>query len=180
MITKGPLDRPADLQSPLPIQFLLAIAGMFIVFVEFSLAEWAVFYASAPLISLAFIFYLRMVFPDLLPLIIVFLMGILSEVICYDPLGVKTTALLLVAVITSSRSQTLIHSDFLDIWASFSTMCLLVSLFRLCIYIGFFFNVPDLASVANQTGMTILLFPIVYVLLVSFTSSAQRLFGFER
>ena len=180
MISKGPLERPADLQSPLPVQFLIAVAGMLLVLFEASLSQWAVFYTSVPFISLAFIFYLRMVFPRMLPLAVVFLMGILSEVISFDPLGVKTTVMLLVAVITSSRSQLLTHSDFLEIWASFSTMCLLVSAFRFVVYLGFFLNVPDLAALANQTGMTILLFPIVYVILVSFSNSAQRLFGFQR
>jgi len=50
----------------------------------------------------------------------------------------------------------------------------------LVVYLGFFFNVPDLAAIANQTGMTILLFPVVYVVLVSVSNSAQRLFGFQR
>jgi hypothetical protein len=74
----------------------------------------------------------------------------------------------------------LTHSDFLEVWASFSTMCLLVSAFRLVVYLGFFFNVPDLAAIANQTGMTILLFPVVYVVLVSVSNSVKRLFGFQR
>lgn len=180
MTSKGPLERPADLQSPLPFQFLIAVAGMLLVLFEASLSQWAVFYTSVPLISLAFIFYLRMIYPGMLPLVVVLLMGILSEVVCAEPLGVKTTAMLLVSVITSSRSQQLMHSEFLEIWASFSTMCLLVSAFRLIVYLCFFFNIPDLAAIANQTGMTILLFPIVYVVLVSVSNSAQRLFGFQR
>ncbi len=180
MMSKGPLERPADLQSPLPFQFLICVAGMLLVLFEASLSQWAVFYTSVPLISLSFIFYLRMINPAMLPLMAVFLMGILSEIVCADPLGVKTTAMLLIAVITTSRSQQLTHSDFLEVWASFSTMCLLVSAFRLVVYLGFFFNVPDLAAIANQTGMTILLFPVVYVVLVSVSNSAQRLFGFQR
>jgi hypothetical protein len=180
MMSKGPLESPADLQSLLPFKFLVAAAGMLLILFEASLSQWAIFYTSVPLISLAFIFYLRMMHPGMLPLVVVLVMGVLSEVICADPLGVKTTAILFVSVITSSRSQQLMHSDFLEIWASFSTMCLLVSTFRLIVYLGFFFNVPDLAAIANQTGMTILLFPIVYVVLVSVSNSAQRLFGFQR
>jgi hypothetical protein len=109
MMSKGPLERPADLQSPLPVQFLIAVAGMLLVLFEASLSQWAVFYTSVPFISLAFIFYLRMVFPRMLPLAVVFLMGILSEVISFDPLGVRTTVMLLVAcdnIITFATAYT--------------------------------------------------------------------------
>ncbi len=86
MMSKGPLERPADLQSPLPFQFLICVAGMLLVLFEASLSQWAVFYTSVPLISLSFIFYLRMINPAMLPLMAVFLMGILSEIVCSDPL----------------------------------------------------------------------------------------------
>ena len=48
----GPLDRPADLQSVLPIQVLCALGGLFMVLVEGALAHWSIFHSSAPLIAL--------------------------------------------------------------------------------------------------------------------------------
>ena len=39
------LDRPADLQSVLPIQVLCALGGLFMVLVEGALAHWSIFIA---------------------------------------------------------------------------------------------------------------------------------------
>ena len=58
----SPLDRPAELSSPLPIQILLAIFGCFLVLLEGAFAQWKVFFASAPLLVLAYVFYMNLFF----------------------------------------------------------------------------------------------------------------------
>ena len=43
----GPLDKPADLQSVLPVQILCGLAGLLFVLFEGALAQWSIFYNSA-------------------------------------------------------------------------------------------------------------------------------------
>ncbi len=44
----SPLERPAELSSPLPIQILLAIFGCFLVLLEGAFAQWQVFLPLRP------------------------------------------------------------------------------------------------------------------------------------
>ena len=59
----------ADFQSVLPLhRLLVAIFGLFLVFLEVGLAQIPMFYGSAaPYLSLIFIYYLRLHHPDVMP-----------------------------------------------------------------------------------------------------------------
>jgi len=155
----GPLDRPAELGSPLPVQVLLAIFGCFLVLLEGAFAQWKVFFASAPLLTLAYVFYMNLFFSNQLSIVSVFIMGLFSELMFFEMPGLNATALVLAATLTRWRSISLIHSDFIEIWSAFSLIAL--------------FGLPDMRDIFVQTGMTILLFPIFYVLLVSAVSASQ-------
>ena len=169
----GPLDRPAELGSPLPVQVLLAIFGCFLVLLEGAFAQWKVFFASAPLLTLAYVFYMNLFFSNQLSIVSVFIMGLFSELMFFEMPGLNATALVLAATLTRWRSISLIHSDFIEIWSAFSLIALFFSGFKIVIYAVSFFGLPDMRDIFVQTGMTILLFPIFYVLLVSAVSASQ-------
>ena len=88
----GPLDRPADLQSVLPIQVLCALGGLFMVLVEGALAHWSIFHSSAPLIALCYIYFMQIAYPFRLSLLAVLFMGLFSEIMFYHMLGTNCTA----------------------------------------------------------------------------------------
>lgn len=169
----SPLERPAELSSPLPIQILLAIFGCFLVLLEGAFAQWQVFFASAPLLVLAYVFYMNLFFANRLSIFAVFLIGLFSELMFFDMLGMSATALVLSAIITRWRSAVLIHSDFLEIWSAFSLIVLFYAAFKISVYAVIYFSFPDLSDIFLQAGMTILLFPVFYVLLVSAASAGQ-------
>ena len=91
----------------------------------------------------------------------------------FETLGMNATALALVALITRWRSPILIHSDFLEIWSAFSLIVLFFSSFKMTIYLLAYLSLPAISDIFLQAGMTILLFPIFYVLLVSAASAGQ-------
>ena len=91
MSVNSPLDSPADLRSTLPTQILIALAGLFLVFLEGSLSTWSIFYASVPLPTIAFIYYMRINHPHLLSLPVILLMGVFGEMMFFDMLGVRAT-----------------------------------------------------------------------------------------
>ena len=169
----SPLDRPAELSSPLPIQILLAIFGCFLVLLEGAFAQWKVFFASAPLLVLAYVFYMNLFFANRLSIIAVFLMGLFSELMFFEMLGMNATALALVAMLTRWRSPVLIHNEFLEIWSAFSLIVLFYSGFKITVYLLAYLSLPNLSDIFLQAGMTILLFPVFYVLLVSAASAGQ-------
>ncbi len=169
-MSMSPLENPAELNSSTPRQILILLSGLCLVFVEGALAQWNFFYASAPLLTLGFIYYLRIFYPQILSLFAVFLLGLFSEIMFYDILGSKCTVFTIIALMTTLRSQILIHADFLEIWSNFSIMCMLVCLFRIIIYFGFYYDLPSLDLIFYQAGMTILLFPLIFVLLLSLST----------
>ena len=57
----------ADFQSVLPYRLLVAIFGLFLVFLEVGFAQIPLFYGAAPYLSLIFIYYLRLHHPDVMP-----------------------------------------------------------------------------------------------------------------
>ncbi len=170
----NPLDRPAELDSPLPVQILLGLSGCFMVLIEGALGEWTVFYSSAPMVTLAFIFYMNLFYPSRLSILAVFVMGLFSELMFWQMLGVNATAYCMVALLTRWRASVLLHADFLEIWSAFSLLTFFVSSFELLAYVLFYFSAPDLTDIFLQAGMTILLFPVIYVLIMSAVSA--RLF----
>ena len=169
----SPLERPAVLSSPIPIQILLALFGCFLVLAEGAFAQWKVFFVAGPLLVLAYVFYMNLFFSNQLSIIAVFLIGLFSELMFFEMLGMNATALVLVALITRWRSPVLIHSDFLEIWSAFALIVLFFSSFKMVIYFIAYLSLPAISDIFLQVGMTILLFPIFYVLLVSAASAGQ-------
>ena len=74
----------------------------------------------------------------------------------------------------------LIHADFVEIWSNFSLMCIIVSLFQILIYFVFYFDLPSINLILYQSGMTILLFPLIFVLLLSLSSFLLKISSYKR
>ena len=175
----GPLDRPADLQSVLPVQILCALGGLFFVLFEGALAQWSIFYGSAPLLALCYIYFMFIAYPFRLSLLSVLLMGIFSEIMFFQMLGTNSVAFIIAALVTQWRASYLSDADFIEVWANLSLTVILVGIVKLVIYFISYFSVPDLSALLQQTGMTILLFPIFYVVLVSLSSVLVKVLSFQ-
>lgn len=174
----GPLDKPADLQSVLPVQVLCAVGGMFLVLVEGALAHWSIFHSSAPLLALSYIYFMQISYPFRLSLLSVLIMGLFSEVMFYQMLGTNSTAFVIAALVTQWRASVLRDADFIELWANFSIIAILTGTLKMVVYFISYFSVPDLSSLLQQTGMTALLFPVFYVVLVSVSSVLAKITAF--
>lgn len=175
----GPLDKPAELQSALPVQVLCAVTGFFVVLLQGALAHWSVFYSAVPLLTLGYIFFMQIAYPSRLPLLSVLCMGLFSEVMFFQMLGLNSTVFMIVALVTQWRSSHLHDADFIELWANFSLIVMLAGGIKLVIYFVSYFSFPDLSFVFQQTGITVLLFPIFYVILIILSSVLQRLTSFR-
>ena len=157
----------ADFSSNLPLQILLATLGLILVLLELSLAQWPIFHGAAPTLSLIFIYYMMIYHSKLLPIFIVFMMGIVSDVLLSDLVGGRATALILLAYAMQFRLLRLQQSDFSFLWADFAVSCGFVSIFQLTFFSLLNMAVPSLGPIVFQFGANLILFPLGFVLIFS-------------
>ena len=100
-------------------RFLVFGISLLIVFFEIALAKWSLFFGSAPMLSLCYIFTLLLLCPQLMSVITIILPSLLFEVMGGDMLGVRITAFYLVALLVTSRLVSNEHDDFISYWANF-------------------------------------------------------------
>jgi hypothetical protein len=70
-------------------------------------------------------------------------------------------------------------ADFIEIWANFSLIAILTGVIKILVYFISYFSIPDMSSLLQQIGMTALLFPVCYVVLVSVSSVMTKITAFE-
>lgn len=149
--------------APFQHRFLTVILCVFLVLVERGLAQWGLFFDSAPLISFLVVAYLGLFFPALMPIGSVFLIGLFCDFLSLDPFGMRSFSLTVFYVFIRWQSEPLREEDFITIWAQISLLFMVLSGARLVIYFALNWSLPDVLSLSYQTGMTILIFPIVFV-----------------
>jgi rod shape-determining protein MreD len=164
----------ADFQSDLPLQLLTAALGLTLVFLELAVAQWPVFYGSAPNLSLIFIYGMIMYHVKYMPVFTIFLIGIISDFLLSDLLGGRATSFMLLAYVMQLRLVRLLQSDFGQLWVDFAVSCAAVSLFQLLLFSAVNFAIPSLSPILFQIGATLILFPIGFVLIFAVHRLLQK------
>jgi rod shape-determining protein MreD len=155
----------ADFQSDLPLQLLMATLGLTLVLLELAIAQWPVFYGSAPNLSLIFIYGMIIFHGKYMPIFTIFLMGISGDFLLSDLLGGRAMSFMLLAYVMQLRLARLLQSDFGQLWVDFAVSCTAVSLFQLLLFSAVNFAIPSLSPILFQIGATLILFPIGFVLI---------------
>ena len=155
----------ADFQSDLPLQLLMATLGLTLVLLELAIAQWPVFYGSAPNLSLIFIYGMIIFHGKYMPIFTIFLMGINGDFLLSDLLGGRAMSFMLLAYVMQLRLARLLQSDFGQLWVDFAVSCTAVSLFQLLLFSAVNFAIPSLSPILFQIGATLILFPIGFVLI---------------
>ena len=106
-------------------------------------------------------------------------MGLFSEIMFYHMLGTNCTAFIVAALLTQWRAVVLRDADWIEIWANFSLIAILTGAIKMVVYFISYFSMPDFSSLLQQTGMTALLFPVCYVVLVSMSSVLAKVIAFQ-
>ena len=155
----------ADFQSDLPLQLLTAALGLALVILELVVAQWPVFYGSAPNLSLIFIYCMIIYHGKYMPIFTIFLMGIIGDFLLSDLLGGRATSYMLLTYLMQLRLVRLQQSDFGQLWFDFAVTCAAISLFQLLLFSAVNFAIPTLSPFLFQVGATLILFPIGFVLI---------------
>ncbi|MGA0309565.1 MAG: rod shape-determining protein MreD [Alphaproteobacteria bacterium] len=164
----------ADFQSDFPLQFLAGVVGMILVLLELGVAQWPFFYGAAPVLSLIFIHYMIIYHDKYMPVFVIFLMGIVGDVLLSDLLGGRATAFLLLTYVMQHRLVRLQQSDFGQLWLDFAVSCAAVSLFQLLLFSALNFRIPALSPILFQLGATLILFPIGFVIIFTIHRLLQK------
>jgi rod shape-determining protein MreD len=164
----------ADFQSDLPPQLLTAVFGLTLVLLELAVAQWPIFYGSAPNLPLIFIYYMIIYHGKYMPIFTIFLMGIIGDFLLSDLLGGRATSLMLLAYVMQLRLLRLQQSDFGQLWVDFAMSCAAVSLFQLLLFSAVNFAIPSLSPILFQVGATLILFPIGFLLIFSVHRLLQK------
>ena len=164
----------ADFKSDLPIQLLMAALGFALVLLELAVAQWPVFYGSAPNLSLIFIYYIIIYHGKYMPIFTIFLTGIIGDFLLSNLLGGRATSFMLLAYLMQLRLVRLQQSDFGQLWVDFALSCAAVSLFQLLLFSAVNFAIPSLSPILFQAGATLILFPIGFVLIFAVHRLLQK------
>ena len=165
----------ANFQSNLPKQFLVMFVAVLLVLLEVGLAQWPFFYGSSPLLSLVFMYFIMIYHDKLMPIMTVFIMGLVADSLMSDILGGRATALMLLSYAMRVGLLRLQQSDFMDLWVGFALSCSVVLLFQLFVFTAVHFAVPSLNPLLFQLGFTLMLFPIGFVMMFSLQRLLQSL-----
>jgi len=165
MIRRGRFFQKAELESDWPFQFLVVVVGMVLAMAEGGLALWPVFYGATPMLSLILLYWIALHHEKYVLLVTGFLIGLTSDILFSDLLGGRATAYIAVLFAMNWRRQKLLQGDFRDIWVEFAVMVFAVMLFQLVIFSALNLAIPALTPVIFQIGVTMILFPIGYVIL---------------
>ena len=170
MIKSGRYFAKAEFAIDWPVQFLVGVVGVLLVFFEGSLSLWSLFYGSTPLLLLVFLYWMMLHYEKFVPILLLFVIGLISDILFPGILGGRATTYILVFYYVSFRRGKLLQSDFMQIWLDFVIVVTGVMVFQLLMFSILNFAIPAITPILFQVGTTVILFPIGYLTLLSMAS----------
>jgi len=175
MTPRGRFFQKAEIDSDWPFQFLVVFFGIVLAIFEGSLALWPSFYGATPLLSLIFLYWVSLHHEKYVALVSGFLIGLASDLLFSDLIGGRATAYIAVVFVMNMRRPKLLQCEFRDLWVEFSVVTVGVMLFQLLAFCALNLAIPALTPVAFQIGVTMILFPIGYVILSAMNMAFNRI-----
>ena len=133
----------------------------FLVNIEISLGYFSIFYNATPsLLSIVLYLCLRK-FSINISNYILFILGLLYDVLLGSNIGVTSMFFLLFKYFTQYLNLSFIQNDFNDDWIYFT--CIFISSFIITFVLNIILNltIPDLSPVLFHVGVTLIIFPFV-------------------
>ncbi len=149
--------------------FLMTLALVVVGQLPFSLPGHA---SVTPFFVLMAVYYWELHRPDLLPVLAVFPIGLLQDVLEGEPLGVNAFVLVAVSWIVISQQRFFKGKSFLVVWWGFATVALLAAVLRWMLVSVLFGVAVSPWAIAFELALTVALYP---VLTVAFTLAHRAL-----
>ena len=127
------------------------------------------------MLSLIFLYWVALHHEKYVLLVTGFLIGLTSDILFSDLVGGRATVYIAVTFVMELRRQRLLQGDFREIWVDFSAVATAVAAFQFVIFSVLNLAIPSLTPVLFQVGLTMILFPIGYVILSTMSNAVQKL-----
>ncbi len=118
-----------------------------------------------PFLSLLAVYYWCIYKPQLMPVSMVFILGLLQDLLSGGPLGMMALALILVRTLVMGQGRQLPERGFLFNWLVFFIFALLFGLTTWTIASIYLKETQNLWNVLGQSMLTIAIFPVIFWLL---------------
>ncbi len=141
---------------------------LLIIFIALNVVSYSVPFTGQvkPLFVLMFIFLWSVYRPKLFPAVLLFLCGILLDLLSLAPVGMNAASFILVYWGIKGQRRYLMGVPYYILWFLFFVVCSAVSLFQWFLY-GISYGIwGDIVPVIISTGITVLLFPLVALILI--------------
>lgn len=114
-----------------------------------------------PLLGLIAIYYWCVHRPDLLPLWLIFLLGLLTDAILRLPFGVSVLSYLVVDRLVQSQRPIFIDQSYLTLWLGCAVVVAMVQLLQWLVLAAMTQTFAPIMPLIMQGGITLCLFPLV-------------------
>lgn len=115
-----------------------------------------------PFLSLLAVYYWCIFKPQLMPVSLVFILGLLQDILSGGPLGMMALALILVRTLVISQGRQLPERGFLFNWLVFFLLALLFGVTTWIIASVYLKETQNYWNVLGQSMLTIAVFPVVF------------------
>ncbi len=112
-----------------------------------------------PLLALTAIYYWSVYRPTLMPVVVVFILGLLQDLLSGGVIGLTALVFVVVRELSVSQRRILAGNPFFISWSGFGLITIGAELFRWAIGSIFFERMLDLGPVAASAALTIALYP---------------------
>ena len=135
---------------------------MLVAIAENGLGYFPTFYGSTPKLLAITVFILAIHTPKAVPIFLIFLVGLIYDLIAANPLGYSSAILTLIHVAVSMQRRFLLVLDSSIVWYRFTLVMLGIFAFTTLATLMMSGNLPAPQPLVFQLSITVLLFPIVY------------------
>jgi len=122
-------------------------------------------YSFSPAIAAICVFYWVFTYPDLIGSLTVFFVGLISDVVFIQPLGMDSFALLVAYLLTSNQREDVIKYGFFVVWGFFAYFLFIFFAVKMMISYIYLSDIFFDFDIIVQYMFTFLIYPVVHRLL---------------
>ena len=122
-------------------------------------------YSFTPAMAAICVFYWVFVYPDLVGSLTVFIIGLISDIMFLQPLGMDSFSLLIAYLLTSYQRDDVIKYGFLVVWGFFAYFLIIFFLVKLMVAFIYHGDLFFSFDIIIQYILTFLTYPLVHRIL---------------
>jgi len=154
-------------QDQLLMSQVIGVVGMVtLAFAESALGHMPLFYGSVPRIMLIMLFIVTLLVPGALPTVMMFVIGIVYDLVQGNPLGYTASLMMIVQMAVILRRLRMTDADAGIVWSEFSLVMAVVQIYGLLVLVLYTGHLPAIRPIVFQFATSVLLFPILYWLVI--------------